>query len=203
MTEDVFAKSLEWLKFFVKQGTQAELNFFGVGESLLHPKFLDWLERTRDVMPRYLPLIMNTNGTHVTEHIVREMKRIGLDKIDITDHEAKVTMEAIRVFRKVGIAHGYSRDAIINPNNWGGLVKDWIEVAEHKRYVCPWTSRGQVMIMSDGRVTRCCQDAFARGVICTVWDNLPEFDHTPFSQCLTCHEDIPEGMTIPEKKETA
>jgi hypothetical protein len=203
MSEEVFSKSLDWLKFFVRQGTQQELNFFGVGEPLLHPNFLDMLERTRDVMPSYLPLIMNTNGTHVTELLVREMKRIGLDKIDITDHDAKTTMEALRVFRKVGIRHGYSRDAITRPNNWGGLVKDWIENEEHQRYPCPCVGRGQVMIMSDGRVTRCCQDAFARGIICTVWDNLPEFDHTPFTQCLTCHEDIPEGMKLPEKKETA
>jgi hypothetical protein len=203
MSEEVFSKSLEWLKFFIKQGTQAELNFFGVGESLLHPRFLEMLERTRDVMPLHVPLIMNTNGTHVTEELVREMARIGLDKIDITDHDALTTMKAIQVFKKVGIRWGYSRDAIVNPNNWGGLVKGWVEKEDHPRALCPWVSRGQVMIMSNGDVTRCCQDAFARGIICTVWDNLPEFDHTPFVQCLTCHEDIPQGMKLPEKKEKA
>jgi hypothetical protein len=200
MSEEVFTKSLEWLKVFVRNGTQAELNFFGVGEALLHPNFLDMLQRTRDVMPRYLPLIMNTNGTHVTEELVREMVRIGLDKIDITDHDAETTMKAMRIFRKVGIKHGYSRDAIINPNNWGGLVKGWIDGFDHRQSLCPWVTRGQVMIMSNGDVTRCCQDAFARGVLCTVWDNLPEFDHTPFVQCATCHEIIPDGMKLKEKE---
>jgi hypothetical protein len=200
MTEEVFEKSLEWLSVFVRNGTQAELNFFGVGESLLHPNFMDMLQRTRYVMPSYLPLIMNTNGTHLTEQLVRQMMDIGLDKIDITDHEAIVTMRAIKIFRKVGIRFGYSRDAIINPNNWGGLVKGWVEEVEHTRVLCPWLSRGQVMVMSNGDVTRCCQDAFARGLLGTVFDNLLEIDHTPFSQCRTCHEDVPMGMKIKEKE---
>jgi hypothetical protein len=51
------------------------------------------------------------------------------------------------------------------------------------------------MIMSNGDVTRCCQDAHGRGILGTVWqEDLDQLEHTPFIQCLTCHEDIPPGM---------
>ena len=195
MSEEVFAKSLEWLAVFVKNGTQRELNFFGVGESLLHPRFFEYLERTREVMPRYLPLIMNTNGLLVDDHYVKEVMRIGIDKVDITDHEARSAMNAIRLFKKYGIRWGYSRDGILQPNNWGGLI-DWVSEVTHNKYLCPWLSSGQVIIQSDGNVSRCCQDAFARGVICTVWDDVTSFDHTPFVQCRTCHELMPPGMAF-------
>jgi hypothetical protein len=193
MTDEVFDRSMFWLRKFVRAGTQKELNLFGVGEPLLHPKVVEFAAAARREMPRYLTLRMNTNGILVTEEIVRGLMDAGIDVIDITDHDAKTSMLAIRVFRSAGIKFGYSRDAITNPNNWGGLV-DWTPSVQYQRYICPWLTDGCVMVMSDGNVTRCCQDAFARGILGTVWDDLDTIEHTPFVQCHTCHEDIPPGM---------
>lgn len=216
MSDETFDRCLFWLQRFVRAGTQRELNLFGVGEPLLHPRYLEMVAAVRRVLPR-LPgnrLMANTNGHLVTEELVRGLFAAGIDKIDITDHDnAKVSMMAIRAFRAVtGQPHpsqdlrskwGYSRDSITNPNNWGGLV-DWTPSVQTARYVCPWLKDGCVMFMSDGRVTRCCQDAFARGILGTVWDDLDAIDHTPFVQCVKCHEDIPPGMPGPtQEKESA
>ncbi len=212
MSEKTFEQSLHWLARFVKAGTQQELNLFGVGEPLLHPKIVEMAARTRLVMPRYLTLRMNTNGLLVTEEIVRDLYAAGIDTIDITDHESEATMKAIRIFRKVTGQYeprrhqptrwGYSRDGIINPNNWGGLI-DWVPEVDHPRYVCPWIANGQVMVMSTGDVTRCCQDAFGRGILGTVHDDLEQLDHTPYIQCLTCHEEIPPGIPKPNTGKAA
>jgi hypothetical protein len=191
----VFEKSLEWLRTFIANGTQEELNLFGIGEPFLHPRYVEMVRRCREVMPRYLMLRLNTNGLLATEELIEEIVQAGADAIDLTDHEAGSSMKTIRIWRKLGpkypnVKFGYSRDGILNPNNWGGLL-DWTPSVDHPRYPCPWLTKGQVMVMSDGRVTRCCQDAHARGILGTVWDTLPDLDHTPFVQCETCHEDVP------------
>ena len=199
MEDAILERSLYWLSVFVRNGTQRELNVFGIGEPTLHPKYLEIIAKCREIMPRYLQLRLNTNGLLATEELIEGMIVAGADAIDLTDHDAESSMRTLRIFRRLHpkypeVKFGYSRDGIINPNNWGGLIS-WIEgEPDHPRYICPWLANGQVMIMSNGDVTRCCQDAHARGILGTVWDDLLEIDHTPFVQCQTCHENVPEGM---------
>lgn len=219
MSDDTFDRSMYWLERFVKAGTQRELNLFGVGEPLLHPRVVEFAAAARRIMPGYMAargvtLRMNTNGILLTEENLRALFDAGIDSIDLTDHEAQASMLAVRILRKVtGHFHpvqrdprstwGYSRDGIMAPNNWGGLIS-WTPDVQYERYICPWLTGGCVMIMSNGDVTRCCQDAFARGLLGTVQDELDKIDHTPFVQCATCHEDVPPGMPYPiQEKEHA
>lgn len=202
MTDEVFERSMHWLRKFVAQGTQQELNMFGVGEPTLHPKMVEFVRKARNIMPLYLNLLINTNGVAFTEEQCRGLYEAGISKIDVTDHEARPTLNAVRILRKVtGQYHpnqkgkwGYSRDGVMNPNDWGGLVKGWVVGAEHPRYPCPWLGNGQVMIMSNGDVTRCCQDAFGRGILCTVYDEVDQIPYSTFVQCATCHEIVPDWI---------
>lgn len=199
MSDEVIALSMKWLSVFVKNGTQQEINVFGVGEPFLHPKYVEIVRMCREIMPSFLSVRLNTNGLLATKELLREVIIAGADAIDLTDHEPRASMRTLHYFRELAreyphVKFGYSRDGIINPNNWGGLV-NWISwEPDHQRYPCPWLSNGQVMIMSNGDVARCCQDAHARGILGTVWDNLAEIDHTPFIQCQKCHEDVPAGI---------
>jgi len=199
MSDEIFERSMYWLNIFVAQGTQRELNLFGVGEPFLHPKYVEMVKRCRAIMPKYLQLRLNTNGLLATYELLYDVLAAGADAIDVTDHEAASATRTLHYFRMLkkefpNATFGYSRDGIRNPNNWGGLV-NWITwEPEHERSLCPWLAFGQVMIMSNGDVARCCQDAHSRGTLGTVWDNLREMDHTPFIQCNTCHEDVPQGM---------
>lgn len=210
MTEEVFDRSLFWLRKFIAAGTQEELNFFGVGEALLHPHLVDWVRRTREIMPRYLTLRINTNGLLFTEELGRELFASGIDNIDVTDHEAEASVRTIAALRRITGHYypvqqdprspwGYSRDGILHPNNWGGLI-DWVPEVQHPRYVCPWLSKGQVMVMSSGDVTRCCQDAFRRGVIGTVWEEIDRIPYGAYVQCKTCHEIVPDFISQTEKE---
>ena len=196
MDEATFDRSLFWLDKFVKAKTQRELNLFGVGEPSLHQNYIEMVKRCREIMPLTLPLRLNTNGMIVTEEWIEEVILAGADALDLTDHDARASMKTIQIFQRLGPKYpdfkfGYSRDGIMQPNNWGGLV-DWVPVVQHNKVLCPWLGNGQVMIMSNGDVTRCCQDAHARGLLGTVWqDDLDQLDHTTFIQCATCHEVVP------------
>lgn len=202
MSDDVLERSLYWLRKFVQNGTQAEINVFGVGEPMLHPKVVEIVRKVRRAMTPDLRVLVNTNGLVFTEELCRALYDAGITKIDITDHEARATMETIRILRRVTGQYrpdpngkwGYSRDGVINPNDWGGIVTGWVQGAEHQRFICPWLNNGQVMIMSNGDVTRCCQDAFARGVLGTVWDEIDQIPYSTFVQCETCHEIVPNWI---------
>ena len=198
MEWSTFERSLKLLETFVKNGTQKELNLFGVGEPLLHPRYLEMVKRCRAIMPRYLCLRTNTNGILAKEELIREILDAGIDAIDVTDHEANITVVVGQLFQRLAreypkVRFGYSRDAVTGPNNWGGLV-DWVPEANRSGAVCPWLQLGQVMITSNGEIVRCCQDAHTRGILGTVWEDISEVRHTPYIQCNTCHEDVPEWM---------
>ena len=132
---------------------------------------------------------MNTNGNTMTEKLAKSLKDAGIHSIDITGHKARSVAKTIRIFQKVGIQGQLSFDFMTAPNNWAGQV-DWFE-PEYEAGPCPWINRGQVMVMSNGDVTRCCIDAFGKGILGNILtDNVLEFDVTPFGLCNTCHHEI-------------
>lgn len=186
MKMEVFAKAIDWVRYFAQQGTQREVNLFGVGEPTLNGNIVELVSYARECVPARIPLHLNTNGNTMSEALARELKRAGITAIDITAHKPEPTVKTIRIFQKVGIPFKVSFDPVLAPNNWAGQV-DWFEPEYPKPYPCPWVGRGQVMIMSNGDVTRCCIDAFAQGVLGTVDSELDLIDVTPFELCERCH----------------
>ena len=186
MSAEVFEKAIEWALHFARKGTQREINLFGVGEPALHPDLAKYVELARKTLPFKQALHLNTNGVAMTLELAIKLKAAGIDHIDITGHDAYHAAKTIRIFRKVGIGGQMSFDFITAPNNWAGQV-DWFEPDYHKQWPCPWIGNGQVMVMSDGSVTRCCIDAFGTGIMGTVFDDLATMEVTPFELCRTCH----------------
>lgn len=190
MTEEVFYKAVYWVKYFANEGTQLEVNLFGVGEPLMNPKLIQYVAYARKHLPIRIPLHLNTNGKLMTKIIAVGLKSAGITSIDVTGHNARYAANTIRILDDVGIPFKVSFDPITAPNNWAGQV-NWFEPRYPKPYPCPWIGRGQVMIMSTGDVTRCCLDAFARGILCNVLtDNLSEVEVTPFALCDSCHHTL-------------
>ncbi len=190
MSMNTFEAALEWVRIFAERGTQRELNLFGVGEPTLHPEIVEMVRMARKVLPGKLPVHLNTNGNRFTEELAWKLKDAGISEIDVTAHNARATAGTVRILKAVGIPGRISFDPILQPNNWAGQV-DWFHPLYS--YPCPWLHRGQVMVMSDGRITRCCIDAFARGILGHVLiDNLDLLEVTPFSLCEDCHQTTPE-----------
>ena len=189
MDMDTFAAALEWVRIYSDRGTQRELNLFGVGEPTLNPNIVEMVRLARIVLPEHLPVHLNTNGNRFTEDLAWALKDAGITEIDVTGHDARATAKTIRILKKVGIPGRVSFDFALQPNNWANQV-DWFE--PDYSYPCPWLGRGQVMVMSDGRVTRCCIDAFGKGILGHVLFNLDLLEISPFSLCANCHQTEPE-----------
>lgn len=186
MSMETFEKAIEWARYFARKGTQREINLFGVGEPTLNPDLAYMIELARNKLPFGQKLHINTNGLLMTRELAVKIKDAGIDHVDITGHDPYHTAKTIRIFREVGIAGQLSFDYITAPNNWAGQV-DWFEPDYHKQWPCPWIGNGQVMVMSNGDVTRCCIDAFGTGIMGTVNDDLTQMDVTPFELCRKCH----------------
>lgn len=191
MTMATFETAIGWVHHFARQGTQKELNLFGVGEPTLNPHLVEMVRLARERMPLGQRLHLNTNGNRMTLKLARELRDAGIDSVDITGHNPRAAANTIRILQTAGICGQLSVDFMTQPNNWAGQV-DWFEPLY--RYPCQWLRDGQVMIMSDGRVTTCCLDAFAGGVFATVDDDLAAAAPRAHALCRNCHHDAPAAM---------
>lgn len=193
MTWEVFEATIDWCKHFCVKGTQKEINLFGVGEPTLHKDLIKFIEYARKKLPFRQILHINTNGNTMTERLARELKRAGLNHIGITGHKPHPIAKTIRICQDVGLEFHLSFDPILQPNNWAGQV-DWFE--PRYSYPCHWLDTGQIMVMSNGDVTTCCIDAFARGKFGTIFDDLTELRTRPHEVCRNCHHIVPERMRL-------
>jgi len=193
MQWDTFEASIEAVKRLCRQGTQKELNLFGVGEPLLNINIVQMVAHARKMLPFRQDIHLNTNGNLMTEKLAYQLKDAGITGIDLTAHKARSAANTIRIFQKVGIPFRISLDFITRPNNWAGQV-DWLHPDYHKAdgMDCPWLGRGQVMIMSNGDITTCCIDAFGTGIFGNIHkDELEHLRVEPHDLCEACHHRVP------------
>ena len=188
MNMDIFRKTLHWVKHFTTRGTQGQVNLFGVGEPLLHPDIVQMVKLAREAVPMFGHIRVNTNGNNLTPDIAEGLKRAGITDVHVTDHKAETTVRALRILRDADIDHSTNRDFVTGANNWAGQVT-WAPQIDYQ-IPCPWIGRGEVMVMADGGVTRCCLDAFGEGAMGTVEDNVADMDVTQFDLCEPCHHVI-------------
>jgi len=185
MPMETFKKAIEFIKYFSDKGTQKEVNLFGVGESLLNPDLIEMVKIARENLSAAMPVHLNTNGGLMTEKIANDLDNY-LDQLDITAHKARDAITAYQICRGHKYKLGMSIDFLTQYNDWAGQV-DWFK--SEQKYECPWLRDGQAFIMSDGNISTCCFDAFARGIIGNVFDSDPsELTVQPFKLCETCHQ---------------
>jgi len=202
MTWEIFEKTVEWIKVLCEKGTQREVNLFGIGESTLHPELVAMVKYAREKIPFRIPLHMNTNGILMTKELAIGIKEAGINHVDITGHDHYHTAKTIRIFREVGIVGELTYDFVTRPHDWAGQI-DWFKVDKtfYDPGVCPWLGNGQVMVMSDGNITKCCIDAFGQGIMGTIFDDITTFEMLPFELCKKCHHTIPGlRLVMPENR---
>lgn len=189
MSREHFEAALSWVSWFVKNKTQQELNLAGIGESLLHHHFVEFLGRAREVVGEEVKIIFATNGLECSDELVRAMVPYH-PSVWVSLHRPERAGKAVEVYRKYGLLEGVSIDPTINGDDWAGQVS-WHNAA-HNRILCPWIREGRVMVMADGRVTTCCLDAAGAGVIGHITDPImPEQLRTqPYQLCRTCNQEV-------------
>lgn len=191
-----FTRALRWVQHFQEAHGQDEVNLAGIGESTMHPQFLDYLARARIALGPDMRIVLATNGVLMTDELAQAMKPWN-PLVWVSLHQPVFAGPAVECLRRAGLLAGVSADPSLASINWAGQVK-W-KSSVKPGAPCDWVVGGKTMVMSDGRITRCCLDASGVGVLGHITDDLTKISTTPYSLCRTC--DMNVGMPIPDDVE--
>lgn len=189
MSWETFIRTMEWVLYFrERNGKQIEIALTGVGEPFLNPRLPDMIEYCRKNCPES-DITVSTNGIPVTEELADKIKEYE-PKVFVSLHVPEKAVKAIEILAARGIFEMSNDKFNTLSNNWAGQV-DWPVGAEHG--VCGYIGGGSGVVLSDGRIVRCCMDAHGLGVIGNVYE-APREDLmvNPFFLCETCHMVVPE-----------
>jgi hypothetical protein len=190
MTRAVFERSLAWVAYCVRVHGQAELNLAGIGESTLHPEFVEFVTLARRTVGPHAILIFATNGLPPKgvdlETLVRGLAP-ARPRVWVSLHRPERAARAVELYRRYGLLAGVSTDPATGGNDWAGQV-DWPVTGSPLR--CQWLRDGKVMVMADGRITTCCLDAQGCGVVGHVDDPIGALDLRPYALCQGCYQVI-------------
>jgi hypothetical protein len=184
MSDEHYRKSLDWVKHFQSKRPHPELNLAGIGESTLHPEFVRNVFLAREAVGRYVNLVLATNGLLMTDELAKAIAP-ARPMVWVSLHRPEKAGPAVEALKHAGIFSGVSSDPSTAAVDWAGQVK-W-HVSAAKGRPCPWMASLMVMVMADGRVTRCCFDSDGSGVIAHINDDLSAHGTSPFGLCATCH----------------
>ena len=198
MAWDDFRQALDWALHFQRAGTQGELNLAGIGESTLHPQFVEMLTEARRVLGPKQRLLFATNGLLMTEKLALAIKPLD-PVVFVSMHKPEKAGPAVHILHRHGLLAGISQDPALSSTNWAGQVK-W-EVTVQKGRPCAWVRGGKAFVFADGRISRCAFDASGIGVFATLKDDLTKFQTSPYALCATCDQDV--GVPIPKAEAVA
>lgn len=182
-----FLRALEWVKHFVKEGTQGELNLAGIGESQLNPEFPEFVKLARQALGWGQRLLFTTNGILMTPEFITATKPYGL-KVYVSLHRPEKAKLAVDLLKDAGMLIGVSTDPATGAIDWAGQVK-WQMSKEILGTPCDWSHQGWAMTLADGRISSCCLDSDGSGVIGHVKDAPGSVEGRPYRLCKACHLD--------------
>jgi hypothetical protein len=182
MDQGTFLQALCWAKHFIEQGTQKELNLAGIGESTIHPRFVEYVALARATVGDNVRLVIASNGLAITDEIADLLKPYNL-RVYVSMHRPEKAGPAMQILNRVNLLDGYSIDPAFAAIDWAGQV-DWYTSAEMTR--CPFLSDGKVMVMADGRITTCCLDGSGIGVIGHIRQDVETLITKPYELCNQC-----------------
>jgi hypothetical protein len=188
MEWDTFEAALAVVKHFCDAGTQEELALTGIGESLMHPRFLEMVERSRETIGWQRALTLSTNGILLTDAMCAELAKQKL-LLYVSLHRPEKAGLAIEIAKRHGIFAGANASAATSAMDWAGQVPGWFVSAPF--VICEYLRSGWGVILADGRITTCCVDASGVGEIGTVHDDPAKLTLKPYSLCSSCHMQIP------------
>lgn len=187
MDHETFLACLKWAKHFAQQGTQPEFNLCGIGESTLHPRFVEYVALAREAVGPNVDVVFATNGLLMTEELAKELAPYK-PKIGVSLHRSEFAGPAIEILKRHGLLCWAGADAATSAVNWAGQVQ-WHVSAPGMQ--CMWVRGGRVFVLADGTVSSCCFDGTGDEPITTIKEFDPSHHFTrPFKLCKTCHQNI-------------
>lgn len=187
MTEEHFRRALCHVVHYASLGQQIELNVAGIGESMLLPHFIDFMEIARAVLGPEILILLATNGLHMTDEKAKRMAELRVI-CWISYHLPEKAGPAVQIAKRHGIWAGRSTDPVDNSDDWAGQVK-WDRSQDYVA-PCMWMRDQRAMALADGRITACCLDASGAGVIGHVDDPVGSLTTKPYGLCSGCAQEV-------------
>ena len=194
MTWETFEAALSLVLFFCRQGTQTELSLTGIGESLLHPRFLEMVERSRAVIGPARPLIVTTNGLLLTEEMCAALAPFR-PQVFVSLHRPEKAAFAVEAAKRHGILAGINNSFATASFDWAGYQQNWTPIRSAPKIACEYLRSGWCVVLVDGRIATCCLDATGASVVGHVRDDPERLALAPWgdekSGCKACHMEVP------------
>ena len=195
MTMETYVEVLRHVDFFVNQElSQGEVNLAGIGESTLHPNFVEMVKKARHLIGRSTFLTFATNGTEWDEDLAKALapymsQSEGFQPgVFVSLHRPEKAKKAVDLCRKYGLLAGVSNDPALNTIDWAGQVPFTVTAPTDRP--CPWIRQGRVIAFSSGKVGSCCMDGGENSVIGHVNDPVGTWKTQPWSLCESCDQQV-------------
>lgn len=187
MERDVYLKSLQWARFFVNKYGQKELNLAGIGESTMHPDFVEFVALAREAVGWDCNLILATNGLLMTDEMAAAIQPYK-PMVWVSAHRPEKAGLAVEVLKRHGLFVTISSDPTIAAIDWAGQV-DWHVSAPPMS--CTWLPSGKVFVTSKGELLPCCLSGDDSGKIGNIMDDdLLSLKTGDYDLCKDCNMKI-------------
>ena len=194
MEWNTFEAALELVRYFVRQGTQTELSLTGIGESLLHPRFVEAVAATRAAIGPARPLVITTNGLLLTEQMCLDLVPFR-PSIFISLHRPEKAAFAVDLARRHGLFAGTNNAFATSSFDWAGYQANWTPIRSAPKIKCEYLRSGWAVVLVDGRIATCCLDADGASVVGRVSDDPRTLALAPWGDakkgCAACHMEVP------------
>lgn len=183
MPVEIFERALWWARRLPNQG---ELSITGIGETLLHPDWPEFMAMARRALPTNF-LNFSTNGLLLDDAACEILARHRIG-VFVSLHRPEKAGPAIEAARRAGIYLQENASASTSAFDWAGQVAWHVSAPAAP---CGWLLQGWGNVLVDGRITTCCLDAAGAGVVGTVHDEPGSLSIRPYSLCDGCHLQVP------------
>lgn len=188
ITDQDFTRALAWADYFERLHTQGELALTGIGESTLHPHFVEYVAEARRTLP-HNRITIATNGLLFTDQLAGELAPYK-PEIYVSMHRPEKAQLALVAAERAGLETYLNTAFVAESFDWAGQV-DWPVRIRKGAVVCEYLRQGWAVVLADARITTCCLDASGAGVVGTIWDPIGKASIQPYSLCGSCHMEVP------------
>lgn len=190
-----FEEALKFVAFFVRQGTQTELSLTGIGESLLHPRFVEMVAESRAVLGTHRPLTLTTNGLLLDDAMCAALAPFR-PQVFVSLHRPEKAAFAVEAAKKHGILAGVNNSFATASFDWAGYQRNWTPIRSAPKIKCEFLRSGWGVILVDGRIATCCLDADGSSVVGNIFKDSPSaISLKPWGDetkgCKGCHMEVP------------
>jgi hypothetical protein len=189
MAWETYERTLEHVAYYCRQGTQTEVSLTGIGEAILHPRFVEAVFRLREVI-QGRQITLATNGVALTPALAEVLARFRVVTY-VSTHRPEKAGVAWNMLKQAGAITGLNTAFVDSSIDWAGQVKWHTAAASHP---CTYLGKGWAVVRQDGSINACCMDAHGKHKLASVWDEPGTLMTRATPLCGACHLTVPEHL---------